>query len=59
MNKHLSMDLINHILSFRPSHPVAVLIKNDYDYYSESKDYYFGEHLKFKRIIKEQHKIFI
>ena len=28
MNQLLSMDLINHILSFRPTHPVAVLIKD-------------------------------
>ena len=59
MNKLLSMDLINHILSFRPTHPIAVLIKNDYAECSESKDYYCNEHLRFKRMVKEEHKRWI
>ena len=38
---NLPIEIINHILSYRPCHPVALMIKNKIaEYYEEDLDYY-------------------
>ncbi len=54
---NFSPEILNHILSFRPTHPIALLLKRDIEYWGRKRMYFNKYYFQKPRVIQMMTKL--